>query len=386
MPVVELRREKIMWRRLFPIIKKEFRQIKRDKRVLAILTLVPALLLLLNGYALNLDVDHIRMAVIDQENSKTSREFLNAFVTSGYFDFVERLNSTDEATRMIDDAKIRAAIVIPPDFSQKLLSNDPVDIQVLVDGMDSNAATTIVGYTQAVTLQYSQKIVLATLAKMGRGSYIPVQYDARIWYNPELKSAKFLVPGLMGFILGITGIIATSLSIVKEKERNTIEQIDVSPIRPYELIVGKMIPYALISLVAATLVIIAGYFLFGVVVKGNYFYLFGATLLYIISALSIGLYVSTVAESQQVAFQLASLLSMLPTMLLSGFMFPIRSMPWWLQILTNITPARYFLVILRAIILKGVGIAAFWDQVVYLLIFISVMLFISIRRFKKTLG
>ena len=267
-----------MIRRLIPIIKKEFRQIRRDKRVLAILTLVPALLLLLNGFALNFDVSHIKMAVIDQENSKTSRDFLNAFVTSGYFDYVQYLNSTDEAMRMIDDAKIRAAIVIPTDFTHKLLSNETTDIQVLVDGMDSNAASTILAYVQAVTLQYSQKIVLTNLSKMGRGSYLPIQYDARVWYNPELKSAKFLVPGLIGFILAITAVIATSLSIVKEKERNTIEQIDVSPITSFELIVGKMIPYALISLVAATLVIVAAYFLFDVVVKGSYFYLFGATL------------------------------------------------------------------------------------------------------------
>ncbi|HTX18971.1 MAG TPA: ABC transporter permease [Bacteroidota bacterium] len=375
-----------MLRRLIPIIKKEFRQIRRDKRVLAILTLVPALLLLLNGYALNFDVDHIRMAVIDQENSKESREFLNSFVTSGYFDYVEHLASTTEAMHMIDDAHIRAAIVIPTDFSHKLLSGETTDIQVLVDGMDSNAASTVLGYVQAVTLEYSQKIVLSNLAKIGKGNYVPIQYDARVWYNPELKSAKFLVPGLIGFILAITAVIATSLSIVKEKERNTIEQIDVSPINSMELVVGKMVPYALISLVAAALVIAAAYVLFGVVVKGSYFYLFASTLLFVIAALSIGLFVSTVADSQQVAFQLASLLSMLPTMILSGFMFPIRSMPWWLRVLTNITPAKFYLVILRSIILKGVGIAGFWDQAVYLMLFTAVLMTISVRRFKKTMS
>lgn len=373
-------------RRLRPIIKKEFRQILRDKRVLAILTLVPAIMLLLNGYAMNLDISHITMGIIDQEKSPRSREFVNAFITSGYFDYVRDLNTTEEATRLIDDAKLRVAIVVPPDFSHELFSSKPAEVQILVDGMDANAATTIVGYAQAVTLQYSQKIILTNLAKMGRGSYIPVQYDARIWYNPELKSAKFLVPGLIGFILAITAVIATSLSIVKEKERNTIEQIDVSPIRPIEFIVGKMIPYALISLVAAALVISAAYFMFDVVVKGSLFDLFGATLLFIIAALSIGLLVSTIADSQQVAFQLASLMSMLPTIILSGFMFPIRSMPIWLQVLTNITPAKFYLVILRSIILKGVGIGAFWDQLVYLMIFITVILFISVRRFKKTIG
>ena len=373
-------------RRLRPIIIKEFRQIRRDKRVLAILTLVPAILLLLNGYALNFDVQHIKMAVYDEEKSATSREFANSFVTSGYFDYVETLSSSAEATKLLDDAKVKCALIIPHDFSHKLFSKESSDIQILVDGMDANSATTIVGYVQVVALQYSQKIRLQNLAKIGRGNYIPIQFDARVWYNPELKSAKFLVPGLIGFILAITAVIATSLSIVKEKERNTIEQIDVSPISSIELIVGKMIPYALISLVAATIVLIAAYFLFGVIIKGSIFLLFCATLLFIVAALSIGLFVSTISDSQQVAFQLASLFSMMPTIMLSGFMFPIRSMPWWLQVLSNITPAKFYLVILRSIILKGVGVSAFWPEVVYLLIFIAFMLRISTKRFKKTLG
>lgn len=375
-----------MFGRLMPIIKKEFRQIRRDKRVLAILTLVPAGLLLLNGYALNLDVQHITMGVYDEEKSATSREFVNSFVTSGYFDYVRMLSTSSEATKLLDDATIKCAVVIPQDFSHKLDSNDPADIQVLVDGSDANTATTVVGYVQVIALQYSQKIILNNIAKIGKGNYIPVQLDARIWYNPELKSAKFLVPGLIGFILAITAIIATSLSIVKEKERNTIEQIDVSPISPVELIIGKMIPYAIISLIAATFVLFAAYILFGVTIKGSIVLLFFCTLLFVMAALSIGLFVSTVADTQQVAFQLATLLSMLPTMIFSGFMFPIRSMPWWLQVFTNITPAKYYLVILRSIILKGVGLSAFWPQVVFLAIFFLVMMGISARRFRKTVG
>ncbi len=373
-------------RRLRPIIIKEFRQIRRDKRVLAILTLVPALLLLLNGYALNFDVDHIRMGVYDEERSVASRDFINSFVTSGYFDYVQMLSSSREATALLDEARAKCALILPKDFSRKIASGDAVSIQVLVDGMDANTATTIVGYVQVVAQQYSQQIILKNLAKIGRGNYIPIQFDARIWYNPELKSAKFLVPGLIGFILAITAVIATSLSIVKEIERNTIEQIDVSPVKALELIIGKMIPYALISLLAAALVLTAAYFLFGVVIKGSLILLFGATLLFIIAALSIGLLVSTIAQNQLVAFQLAALFSMLPTMILSGFMFPIRSMPWWLQIISNVTPAKFYLVILRSIILKGVGLSAFWDQILYLMLFTGVMLTISARRFKKTIG
>lgn len=375
-----------MLRRLLPIIKKEFRHIRRDKRVLAVLTLVPAALLLLNGYALNFDVNHIRMAVVDQERSATSREFINSFVTSGYFEYVQELTTSDDAIQMLDDGHARIVLVVPPDFSDRLRSNESASVQVLVDGMDANSATTIVGYAQAVVLQYSQKIVMSNLAKIGRGNYIPINYEGRIWYNPELKSAKFLVPGLIAFILAITAVIATSLSIVREKERNTIEQINVSPVHALDFILGKLIPYALISLVAAVLVLFTAYLLFDVVIKGSILLLFGATLLFIVAALSLGLVVSTISDSQQVAFQLAAIISMIPTIILSGFVFPIRSMPWWLQVLSNITPAKFYLVILRSILLKGVGLAAFWPQVLYLILFASILLAISTLRFRRTIG
>ena len=375
-----------MIRRLLPIIKKEFRHIRRDKRVLAVLTLVPAALLLLNGYALNFDVNHIRMAVVDQERSATSRGFINSFVTSGYFDYVQELTTSEEAIHMLDDGHARLVLVVPPDFSDHLRSNQSVSVQVLVDGMDANSATTIVGYAQAVVLQYSQKIVMNNLAKIGRGNYIPINYEGRIWYNPELKSAKFLVPGLIAFILAITAVIATSLSIVREMERNTIEQINVSPVHALDFILGKLIPYALISIVAAALVLFTAYILFGVVIKGSVLLLFGSTLLFIIAALSLGLLVSTISDSQQVAFQIAAIVSMVPTIILSGFVFPIRSMPWWLQVLSNITPAKFYLVILRSILLKGVGLSAFWPQVLYLILFATLLLTISTLRFRRTIG
>jgi ABC-2 type transport system permease protein len=191
---------------------------------------------------------------------------------------------------------------------------------------------------------------------------------------------------LIGFILAITCVIATSLSIVREKERNTVEQINVSPIHSFDFIIGKLIPYALISLVAAALVLVAAYFLFDVVIKGSILYLFGATLLFITAALSLGLLVSTISDSQQVAFQIATVVSIVPTIILSGFVFPIRSMPWWLQVLSNISPAKFYLVILRSIVLKGVGLAAFWPQIIYLSLYAGILLTISTMRFKKTVG
>jgi ABC-2 type transport system permease protein len=372
--------------RLLPIIKKEFRHIRRDKRVLAVLTLVPAGLLLLNGYALNFDVNHISMAVVNQDKGAVSREFVNSYITSGYFDYVHDLATSEQASKMLDDGEVRLVLVVPSQFSDQMHAGESASVQILVDGMDANSATTIVGYSQAVALQYSQKIVMNNLAKIGRGNYIPINYEGRIWYNPELKSAKFLVPGLIAFILAITAVIATSLSIVREKERNTIEQINVSPVHSLHFILGKLIPYALISLVAAALVLLTAYLLFGVVIKGSVLLLFVATVLFIIAALSIGLLVSTISDSQQVAFQIAAVVSMIPTIILSGFMFPIRSMPWPLQVLSNVTPAKFYLVILRSILLKGVGIAAFWEQLVYLAIFAAVLLTISTLRFKRTIG
>lgn len=372
-----------MFRKLIPIIKKEFRQIRRDRKVLAILTLVPAMLLLLNGYALNFDVRNITMAVYDADKTPQSRDFINTFVTAGYFDYTEYLTDYSKSQTLIDDGIVKLVLVIPSNFSNDLIAGRQSTIQLLVDGMDANAATTAIGYAQAITQQYSQKITLQNLARMGRKGFIPVLYEARIWYNPEMKSAKFLIPGLIAFILAITGVIATALSIVKEKERNTIEQIDVAPIHPVQLIVGKMVPYAIISLAAAAIVLIAAYFLFDVVVKGSLILLFLSTLLFICAALAIGLLVSTISDSQQVAFQIATLVSMLPTMILSGFMFPIRSMPLFLQILSNVTPAKFYLVIMRGIILKGVGVEAFWDQLIYLTLFMLVVLFISVKRFQR---
>ncbi|MFA6541340.1 MAG: ABC transporter permease [Bacteroidota bacterium] len=373
----------MMIRQILPIIKKEIRQIRRDKRVLAILTLIPAVLLLINGYALNFDVKHIKMAVYDAEKTSQSRAFVNAFITSGYFDYQYSLEDYNASKGLIDEGEVKLVLVIPPKFSQDILAGRPTTVQTLVDGMDANSATTIIGYAQAVTLQYSQKIIIQNVAKIGLKSFIPITYHARIWYNPELKSAKFLVPGLIAFILAITGVIATSLSIVKEKERNTIEQIDVSPIHPFSLIFGKMIPYAAISLVAAAIVIFTAYILFDVVVKGSLVLLFLFTTLFIISALSIGLLVSTISDSQQVAFQIAALVSMLPTLILSGFMFPIRSMPWFLQILSNVTPAKFYLVIMRDIVLKGVGVSSFWEQIVYLCLYCTIVLTIAIKRFQR---
>jgi ABC-2 type transport system permease protein len=234
------------------------------------------------------------------------------------------------------------------------------------------------------TASYSQKFQNKIMAVMGRKSYVPIDVHPAFWFNPDLNSTFFLIPGLIAMILIITAVVSISLSIVREKERGTIEQINVSPLSSFELLIGKTIPYVIISLIIAAFILIAGYFLFGITIKGNIILLFFSTLLFIFASLNLGIIVSSIADTQQVAFQIATLVSMLPSMLLSGFVFPIESMPPVVQILTNITPAKFFLIILRGILLKGVGISAFWQQMVYLLIFSLVLLILSAVINKKS--
>jgi len=235
--------------------------------------------------------------------------------------------------------------------------------------------------------QYSMNIMAETYAARGGRIFIaPIDFQPRVWYNPELKSAKFLVPGLIAFILMVTAVISTALAVVREREMGTIEQIMVSPVRPIELILGKTIPYMVISLVATVMILVLGYILFDVSIKGSVILLSFITVVFLVGALGMGLLISTIAETQQVAFMIAVIATMLPTFILSGFVFPIRNMPWIIQMITYLIPARYFLVALRAIVLKGVGISAFWEQMLFMIVFAIVMLAVSSTRLKKIIS
>lgn len=375
-----------MSNRIKPIIIKEFRQIKRDKRTLGILLLIPAFMLIMFGYALNFDVKHIPLAVYDGDKTKTSREFVNNFLHSEYFELKYYLNTANEADTLLGEEKVKVAIIIPQNFANQLLTGKETSIQVIADGVNSNNATTAVGYINAITQEYSIKVLVNALARTGRsGALLPIDYRPRIWYNPELKSVKFMIPGLISFILMIVSVISTALSIVKEKERGTMEQITVSPIKPIELIIGKTIPYVIISIIAGIIILIFGYILFDVVIKGNLLLLFLITLIFLTGCLGWGLFISTISDTQQAAFMIAALTTMLPAFILSGFVFPIRNMPVIIQAITYIIPVRYFMVVLRSIILKGVGLEAFWNQVIFLIIFAVLMIGISSAKMKKSM-
>jgi ABC-2 type transport system permease protein len=358
------------FRRVWPVIKKEFRQIARDKRSLGVLLVVPAFMLIMFGYALNYDVKNIPLALLDEDHSATSRDFGAQFLHSEYFTKQSTLSNRKQIDTLLDRAEARVILVIPTNFSEDLLAGHSTKVQVLVDGANATMAATYIGYLTAITQEYSTKVSLEALERAGiKRPTFPIDYRPRIWYNPELKSAKFLVPGLIGFILMVTTVIATSLSIVKEKERGTIEQLDVSPLMPLELITGKMLPYVLISLISTVIILITGSVLFDVVVQGSYFLLFILTLLFLAGGLGLGLFVSSVSKTQEAAFMLAVTLTFLPTFTLSGFTFPIRNMPLFIQGITYLFPARYFMVALRSLILKGAGFSVIWDDMLAMAIF-----------------
>ena len=369
------------------VVKKEFRQIRRDARSLMFMAFLPAFMLLMFGYALNFDVKHIPLAVVDEDGSRASRDLIDKFRTTEYFDLKAVLPKTAAIDPLMARESVRAALVIPTGFADDLLAGRSPAVQVIVDGSNAMSGSTAAGYVGAILQSYSQGITLQSLARRGLGSVtLPLETEVRVWYNPELRSAMFLVPGLMAFILMVIVTVSTAFSIVREKERGTMEQIRISSLRPRELILGKIIPYTAISLLSAHLVLVLGQILFGVGIRGSYPLLLLAMLLFLVGALGQGILISSVTRTQQVAFLLGVLTTMLPTFILSGFVFPIRNMPAVVQVVTYFVPARYFLAALRAIILKGAGFGAIWDQFAFLLAFAVLSLGMSAARLGRGEG
>ena len=369
---------------LRPVIKKEFLQISRDSRSLMFLIFLPAFMLVMFGFALNFDVKHIPLAVVDQDGSRASRDLVDKFRTTEYFDLKAVLPETAAIDPLMAREDIRAALVIPVKFADDLLAGRSPSVQVLVDGSNAMSGTTAAGYVGAILQSYSQTITLEALERRGLTDVaIPLATEIRVWYNPELRSAMFLIPGLMAFILMVIVTVSTAFSVVREKERGTMDQLKVSSLKPFELILGKIIPYVAISIGSAHLVLLLGWLLFGVGIQGNYPLLLLAMVLFVTGALGQGLLISTITRTQQVAFLIALLTTMLPTFILSGFVFPIRNMPPIVQALTYFVPSRYFLAALRAIILRGVGLGAVWDQLLLLAGFAGLSLGASAVRLGK---
>ena len=367
-----------MINRISAVVEKEFKHLLRDKRMLFVIIFFPVFLLGVFGYAVNFDVHHIQLAVYDQDKSEVSRDFINSLTKSDYFDITKYLTKDSEIKESLDEKLAQVVLVIPNDFSKNLYSKkNPADIQFLIDGVDGNTATIISNYVKAATLSYNAKFQKEALQKIGKSPLIPIDLRPLFQFNPELSTTKFLIPGLIAMILIITAVITVSLSLVREKEHGTSDQLKISSLSTLEIIIGKTIPYIMIALLDAVFILIAGYILFNVEIKGNYLLLFLSTFIFILASTSLGIFISVISDTQQLAFTFATMASMLPSVILSGFIFPIESMPYAIQVITNITPAKFFIVILRAIILRGVGLQAFWHQLIYLIFFAIVFLFLA---------
>ena len=386
-------------RKTIAVARKEFRQIWRDTRTLMTLLFVPAFFLLLYGYALNFDIRHVGLGVDDRDRTAESRALIAAFVNSGYFDLVASIDGThtrpDEVRtswirrlrsrpptidRLMDRNEVRVVLVIPPGLGRALQTAKPAAVQVLLNGDNANTATTVMGYAVTIIRSESARYQPGG-AQASRAPLVSV--EARVWYNPALRSTLFLVPGLIAYIAMITAVVSTALSIVREKERGTMEQVRMAPLDAASFVVGKTVPYFVVSLVSAFGIIFVAMVLFGMPMRGSWLLLLLALSLFLVGALGLGLLISSVADNQQVAFQLAMLASFLPTFMLSGFIFPISSMPAFLRAVTYAVPARYFLIALRGIVLKGAGVGAFWVDLAALAIFDAAVLTLASARLRR---
>lgn len=377
---------KMVAARIKPVIRKELLHIRRDPLSLVLLLLLPVFILVLYGYALNFDVKHLSLAVVDLDGSEASRELVSRITAGEYFDLNYRLNSTSGLDELFNHEKIKVALVIPVNFSRDLLAGRSPSLQILVDGTNPTPAQTGLGYLSNILMQHAVSLNLELLGRYGMSPVkLPLEVRSRVWYNPELRSSRFLIPGLMAFVLMVIIVLATSLTIVREIEKKTMDQLLLSPLTPVELVAGKIIPYLFLSLAGAILVLLAGRLLFGVAVRGNYLLLLLVVVIFLFCGLSQGLLVSTVAGSQPVAFLLSGISTLLPTFILSGFVFPIRNMPAVIQAISYIIPARYFLVCLRSIILKGVGLQGFYRELIFMSVYGLFITLLGLLKLKKSL-
>ncbi len=357
---------------------KELLQLRRDWRTALALLGMPVVMLLIYGFALSFDVQDIRLAVVDQSRTRASRELAQAFLESGYFVRVASLDDTRPLDRLFDAGVAQAALVIPADFSTDLAGHRRTALQFVLDGSDSQTASTILGYARQI-------VASATIRLLEVEVDPPVTGVPLVWYNPNLTSSRFLVPGLVAFILMVSSVIATALAVVREKERGTMESLRATPLVAIELLIGKTVPYLLVASTSAAGSLTLAWALFDVPVRGSVVWLALVTVLFLAGGLGWGMFLSTLAETQQVAFQLGLLSSMLPTLLLSGFIFPISSMPRALQLISHIVPARYFIAALREIVLKGVGPEVWWNDALALVVFGLVVLLLATVRTLRSL-
>jgi ABC-2 type transport system permease protein len=363
--------------RIKAVTKKEFIQIRRDPLSLAIAFFMPVLQLLIFGYAITFDVNNLTTVVYDQDKSSLSRELVAEFEQSGYFTIVAYVESDQEIDQYLDSGKVRIAITIPPHFAQNIRTRKDVQVGIMIDGSDSNTATIASGYISAIAQLFPQRIADGRMTPL-------IDARSRVWYNPELKSRNFLVPGLIAIIMASVVVILTSLTVAREWERGTMEQLISTPVKPPELIIGKMIPYFIIGIIDMVLSVMMGIFLFNVPMKGSLFLMATLSCIFLLGGVCQGMLISIIAKgSQMIANQIALLSTFLPAFMLSGFIFSIANMPRPLQFVTYLFPVRYFVTILKGIFMKGSGFDLLWRETLLLAVYGTIVFIIANRRFQK---
>ena len=367
--------------RLLAISRKEVIQLRRDVRSLVLAFLLPVLLLVLFGYAISWDVRNIQTAVLDGDRTARSRELIDAFRASGYFTIVESLERPQEIGALLDRRAVQVALVIPPGFASDLNAGRPAAVQAVVDGSDANTATIVLAYSEAITRTWSSRVQLQGVSSLGA----PVTAESRVWYNEELASRNMIVPGLVAVIMMIIAAMLTSLTLAREWERGTMEQLAATPVSRTEVVLGKLLPYLVIGMTDVVVCSLLGVMLFDVPFRGSAALLMVLSFFFLAGALGLGIFVSAVAKSQVLATQLAMILTFLPAFLLSGFMFATEVMPPVLRAITYLIPAKYFLVVTRGIFLKGVGLEVLFVQGLLMMVFAAAGLSLAILKFRKEL-
>ena len=374
------------YRRLKAVFVKELRHIIRDKRSLGLALAMPAMMLLLYGFALSLDVDRIPMLIYDQDGTAASRNLARQFRGSRFFEVRGEVHDYHAVDRGIDTSEVLLGVVIPYDFGEDLAAGRSATVQLLVDGSDSNTSAIASGYAESLVLAYSMEVQSAILNRRGVKPSASVVAQPRVWYNSSLQSKNFIVPGLIAVVLMMLTGQLTTLTIAREWELGTMEQILSTPLRPAEIVLGKMLAYFLVGLADAVLAFLSGVTVFAVPFRGSVLVLALSTLVFLCGAMFWGIFISAGVRTQVEAYQMGMLTTFLPGFLLSGFVFSIDTMPMWLQVLSTVVPSRYFVTILKALFLKGVGLHVLWPQLVYLALFAGIVYWRSVRRLDQKLA
>jgi ABC-2 type transport system permease protein len=376
-----------MFQRIWQMLIKEFTQVFRDPRMRTVIFIIPAIQTLVIGYAVTIDVEHVPTAVVDLDQSVDSRDLVARFMSSRYFDRALETTDLQQAARLVDHGDVGLILRIDHGFSEDLRGGRSARVQLIVDGTDSNTAAVVLGYANRITAGMSQQILLERLQRTRGRAELPgqVELESRAWFNENLVSRNYYVPGVIVIVVTLVTLLLTSMAVVREKEIGTIEQIMVTPIRPLEFVLGKTVPFALIGLIDVAIITVVGVFWFEVPVRGSVWLLFGCTCVYLLTTLGVGLLISTVSHTQQQAM-MSTFFFFFPAMLLSGFVFPIANMPEVVQWLTYANPLRYFLVIVRGIFLKGIGLDILWPQLAALAMMGTLTLSLVVQKFNKTIA